>query len=328
MELTSGVFTISLDFELYWGIRDLVTIEQYRKNLEGVRGAVQGMLDLFRDHGVHVTWATVGFLFFNDRADLVANLPDSEPTYAHEHLSPYPYIRDQDLAETAFHFGPDLIASIAGVHGQEIGSHTHSHYYCLEKGQTQDQFEADIRAAILVAKRRGFELRSLVFPRNMENPHYLPLLAELGIRCYRGNPSHWMYQPTDGILKKTWQRVLRLADAYLDVSGPSAYGFEVCGAHRPYDFPASRFLRPSSRRWPWLEALRLRRIKRAMTSAAKNNQIYHLWWHPHNFGADPEANLAFLHEILKHFEVLKTSHRMRSFNMGELCDLLEAGHVG
>lgn len=327
MELTSGVFTISLDFELYWGIRDLVALEQYRENLQGVRGAVEGMLGLFRDHGIHATWATVGFLFLSDKAHLVAELPTPEPAYANERLSPYPYIRENDLAERAFHFGPEVITRIAGVPGQEIGSHTYSHYYCLEEGQTRDQFEADLRAALRVAERQGFVLKSLVFPRNMENPDYLPLLAELGLRCYRGNPVHWMYRPLDGTWRRLWQRGLRLVDAYLDLSGPNTYGLDACRADPPYDFAASRFLRPCSERWPWLEGLRLRRIKKAMTFAAKTNQIYHLWWHPHNFGRAPEANLAFLHDILNHFATLKGRYRMRSCNMGELCDLLEAGRA-
>jgi hypothetical protein len=30
-----GIFTISLDFELYWGMRDKTTIENYSNNLGG-----------------------------------------------------------------------------------------------------------------------------------------------------------------------------------------------------------------------------------------------------------------------------------------------------
>jgi len=44
---TPGIFTISLDFELYWGVRDKRTIDQYRSNLSGVRSAVTQMLQTF-----------------------------------------------------------------------------------------------------------------------------------------------------------------------------------------------------------------------------------------------------------------------------------------
>ena len=33
MRENSGVFTISLDFELFWGVRDNRTIDSYKKNL-------------------------------------------------------------------------------------------------------------------------------------------------------------------------------------------------------------------------------------------------------------------------------------------------------
>ena len=38
-----------------------------------------------------------------------------------------------------------------------------------------------------------------------------------------------------------------------------------------------------------------------MTFAAKTGSNYHLWWHPHNFGKDLEANLKFLEKILQHY---------------------------
>ena len=55
------------------------------------------------------------------------------------------------------------------------------------------------------------------------------------------------------------------------------------------DVPASRFLRPV--RGAWYESFQLDRIAGQMTAAAKSNKLFHLWWHPHNFGADPEPNL-------------------------------------
>ena len=31
-----------------------------------------------------------------------------------------------------------------------------------------------------------------------------------------------------------------------------------------------------------------------MRKAARERRIYHLWWHPHNFGADIEESMAIL----------------------------------
>jgi hypothetical protein len=42
----------------------------------------------------------------------------------------------------------------------------------------------------------------------------------------------------------------------------------------------------------------------APSLAAINN----LWWHPHNFGADLNENVAFLVEILKHYAGLRDTY--------------------
>ena len=58
-----GVFVISLDFELYWGVRHLPLVAKYLGNLRGARAAVVALLKLFAEYEIHATWATVGFLF-------------------------------------------------------------------------------------------------------------------------------------------------------------------------------------------------------------------------------------------------------------------------
>ncbi|HNJ51779.1 MAG TPA: hypothetical protein PK827_14255, partial [Accumulibacter sp.] len=84
MNIEHGVFTISLDFELYWGIRDKRSIEQYKNNLLGVREAIPKMLQVFVTNNIHATWATVGFLFFRSRDDLANNFPRLLPAYKKE----------------------------------------------------------------------------------------------------------------------------------------------------------------------------------------------------------------------------------------------------
>ena len=71
----NGAFVISLDFELNWGTFDGTTIEAYGDNLLGVRQVVPSLLDLFAAHQIHATWATVGFLFYETKAELLKDLP-------------------------------------------------------------------------------------------------------------------------------------------------------------------------------------------------------------------------------------------------------------
>jgi hypothetical protein len=323
MDLENGVFTVSLDFELYWGVRDKRSIEDYKANLLGVREAVPEILRVFSESEIHATWATVGFLFFRNQQDLSGNIPKSLPTYDRDQLSPYQYLQNTPEVDQTYHFAPELIEIIRQHDGQEIGTHTFSHYYCLEDGQGLEQFEADIVAAIDVAKSKDISIKSLVFPRNQWNTKYLSALLKLGVLCYRGNESSWIYKASDDEGQGQFQRAIRLADAYFNLSGHNTYDLATCVQEKPFNFPASRFLRPYSRRLSFLDRFRLKRIKNAMSHAAINKEIFHLWWHPHNFGANTSENINFLNKIIEHYDILKKQYGMKSLNMGELVKLAE-----
>ena len=90
----------------------------------------------------------------------------------------------------------------------------------------------------------------------------------------------------------------------------------------PFNISSSRFLRPYSQWLARLEPLRLTRILSDMSYAAQNGLVYHLWWHPHNFGIYQEENLKFLQAILDHFTKLKDTYGMESLNMNELSAIL------
>ena len=61
--MNNGVFIISLDFELMWGVRDKRTISDYGDAILGVRETFDRLLHLFSLYKVAVTFSTVGFLF-------------------------------------------------------------------------------------------------------------------------------------------------------------------------------------------------------------------------------------------------------------------------
>jgi peptidoglycan/xylan/chitin deacetylase (PgdA/CDA1 family) len=311
-----GIFTISLDFELYWGVRDKRALESYRANLLGVRQAAPRLLDAFTAAGARATWATVGFLVFDDKEELLAHLPAELPTYRNAALSPYPSLEQVGPNEKVdpCHFARSLVRQIAACEGQEVGSHTFSHYYCLEDGQTDSQFRADLDAAKAAARLLGLELKSLVFPRNQFNAHYLGICREAGFTAFRGNPSSWIYRGQKDEEEGLAKRGARLADSYLPISGMNSHRLL---AGEPTDVPASRFLRPASRRLAALDSLRLERITGEMTHAARRGLLFHLWWHPHNFGAATEENLAFLGRILDHYRRLAGEYGMVARTMGE-----------
>ena len=321
MEFKQGTLVVSLDFELYWGVRDSKEIDDYRDNLAGVWKAIPALLELFERYGVHATWASVGLLFAKDKAEALKYSPARKPSYDEEELSPYKYLEKKDEGfEERVHHAPSLVGLINSCHGQEVATHTYSHYYCQEKGQSIDEFEDDIKSAIRIAENRDITISSLVFPRNQCNEKYLDVLLDLGIRAYRGNEKSWIYSASISSDRKSRsRRAARLIDTYVNFSGHHTYDpRDLMRTGPPFDIPSSRFLRPISKKLRALEPLRLRRIKRSMRHAALHGEVFHLWFHPHNFGVDLEKNMKFLEQVLKHYSYLSQRYNMASRNMGEL----------
>ncbi len=318
-EMQKGNFIVSLDFEMMWGVRDKRTIISYGKNIAAVRQVVPRLIKMADEVGVHLTFGTVGMLMLNGKKELLANIPTDIPTYKIAIRSPYvEYIESMSAEDEPYHFASDMVAIIREHPVHELGSHTFSHYYCLEEGQTIEQFEADIRMAQKVA---GGHLRSIIFPRNQTNPAYLEICHRHGFTTYRGNERNVLNTASaqDGKVK----RALRLMDHYVNLTGSNTYSDEEMKATgAPMDIPASRFLRPYNSKLSFLDGLRLRRIKNAMTYAAKNGRTYHIWWHPHNFGDHTEENFAFLAKIFEHYKYLQEKYGFQSMTFSELYDCL------
>lgn len=315
-----GALVVSLDFELAWGVHDSLGADgAYRDHLMGAREAVPRLLDVFAKYGVAATWATVGFLFAESRAELEAFSPDERPTYADPRRDPYRYAIGEDERDDPTRFAPSLVRAIADAPRQEVASHTFSHYYCLEPGQTPEQFEADLRAAVAIASARGVELRSLVLPRHQVRDDYLPRIARAGFRVHRTNEANALGRPRASGRDPLWVRGARLADSYLPLTGPNAvpWGDTEPDAHGLRDVRESRFLRPYARRLALLEPMRVARIVGAMRFAARTGRILHIWWHPHNFGVGLARNMANLTAILEAYLRLRDRHGFASLTMAE-----------
>jgi hypothetical protein len=95
----------------------------------------------------------------------------------------------------------------------------------------------------------------------------------------------------------------------------------VLGPHlyrlRGDNVPASHFLRPCVGRLAPFHRQHLSVIQRAMTQAARTGTGFHLWWHPHNFGVETEANLAGLDRVIAHFGRLRDDYGMVSRSMAD-----------
>ena len=292
----NGFLVLSLDLELMWGNTEEWTPNGYgRTHVAHVREVVSRLLPLFDRYQVKATFATVGLVMEDYKADV-----------GEVHISE----KDAPL-----YFAPDVIRQLMDAPNVEIGCQSYSHYVCRGKDFSLERFKEEIRKSVEAAAHYGIQLKSVVFPRNAIQKECLAVCQKYGMTAYRGNARSLF--PYRNLLEVYANRASRLIDTYLNISGNNSYALEK-GNTPILNIPASRFLRPYSRLLFFLEGLRFRRIRKEMEYAAKHGEVYHLWWHPHNFGADIDKNIAFLEKILKTYQRLHEQYGMESVTMGEL----------
>jgi len=313
----SGTLIVSLDFELFWGMQDCHTLDEYRENVLGGRLAIPQMLKLFHRYNIHATWATVGFQFAKNYKELKQYFPDEKlrPSYVKKELSPYRCFASISDTDLECFYGADLIRTISEYEGQEIGSHTFSHYYCREEGQTTEQFEADMKAALCIAKDKGYDLKSVILPRNQCEPEYTEVLRRLGFTSYRDEENDWIHEK---VKIRPLMRILRLMDVYFPLTGQGGY-IPKC-ENGIWNLVGSRMYKPIFKPLKFLEKQKIKRIKRQMHHAAKHNLVFHLWWHPHNVGIMTEEHMKQLDEIFRYYELMKEKYGMESLNMREAAE--------
>jgi hypothetical protein len=307
-----SAFIISLDFELFWGVADSADLSTYGKNVQGEWTVIPKMLALFDRYEIAATWATVGMAMCRDFRQWQEIRPSELPAYKNTALSTYHYA---DLAKEYpdLFFARPLVQQILGTPRQELATHTYSPYFCNEEGAGTSQFLADMACAKALADDMGAAFSSIVLPRNQVLEPYLCLLPSLGIDVYRGNTDNWIYRGGHKMAAGLAGRAARLADAWLPLRDTTVEEKRV--SPRLVNVPASLFLRPWSTSLAYMEPLRMARLFNAMTAAAQSNRLFHLWWHPHNFGVHQDENLNLLEGLLRHFASLRDRLGMQSLPM-------------
>ena len=312
----NGFFVISLDFELYWGVSESKTIKSYFNNLNNTKHVVNKLLNIFLKNQIEATWATVGFLFFNsvEKITIFKKRNSAKiPKYFRKNINNYDIIDSINQNDKDFYFANELIKKINNTDGQEIATHTMSHFYSLERGVNIRDFENEIKNAVKIASKNGIEIKSIVFPRNQYNDEILKSCKKFGINSFRGNENHILYNPSAN--QNLFRRLLKYIDSYINITCSKSYFIKK---NNFLNIPASCFLRPYNKKLLLFEKIKISKILNEMTYAAKNNQVYHLWWHPHNFGKDLENNFKILEKIIRHYSFLNKMYGFKSINMKNL----------
>lgn len=316
-----GKFILSLDFELFWGLAGWPTnaLLNYKPRIEGAVNALYLILSKFKEYDMKCTVGYVGAINFNCIEDFLRNSPSLKPTYSNHLLSSYGLLcslAKDGIIDNKLLFRPDVIHDLMGNERVELSSHTFSHYYALEQGQNIGQFDSDLRSAISDATQQNISMKTIIFPRNQIPQQYYDSCVRNGFTHIRGNEESFLYKSETTPLFYDYRRLLRFMDSYINLTGHHTYKSPVRG--KLIDVKASRFLRPYSPSFPFLEKLKIKRIKQDLVYAAKNNEVYHLWWHPHNFGIHTDTSIMQLNEICSCFDKLRSLYGMNTYFIKEL----------
>jgi len=308
-------FIISIDVELLWGMFDLPQTSSLKAAVIGGRASIPVMLKMFHQYNISATWAFVGMMAFRNKCEIIESLPQYKPLYHNQSINSYHHLRTigENEKDDPLHFGRSLLDLIASYEDQELASHTFSHFYCMEPQSNPGSFSDDLRASISVVESFDRSARSLIFCRNQYTDFHLDLAYQAGFTHFRGNRSEWIYRPSPGSKNGLFRRAVRYADSFISLY-PACR--DVQKSHILTNVQASMFFRASER--GLLRYLHVSKIKKGMEYAAKRGLDFHLWWHPHNFGANLSDSLLSLEEILKHFQFLTDKYGMQSTPMADV----------
>lgn len=298
---------LSLDFELRWGVHHRYGLDfsSYRSNLEAVHDAVPDLLKMLAAHSIHATWAAVGALACESWEEYFSRAPQP-PNYANPDLQVKKRYAELD-PDGRLHFAPQLMRRISAMPGQELGTHTFSHLYLREEGVTAADVAADLAAVReLYAERFGIIPTSLVFPRNQYA--FIDVVREAGIRMWRGNQAAWYYEREDTQQYGMLPKALKMLDELNPFCRYSAAVEEDMTR-------ASLFLRLSVP--PALWSLHIQRIKGELR-ALGSDEVFHIWFHPHNLGHDTRLRLARVEQVLELIAERQSRGQLVSCSMGEL----------
>lgn len=311
----TGVFTLSLDFELIWGTLDLFGPDRFREACLRERALIDPLLDLFTEFEIPATWCVLGHLFLGscESGDGKKHPEISEPHhdwcrqgwFAHDPCS-------TEEAEPIF-YGRSLVNKIMQCKvQQEIGCHSFSHVIFGDDGCSEETAESELAACLKLAEERNIDMVSFAFPRNRVG--HLPLLEQFGFRVFRGPDAVWYEQGN----RSGWiRRLFHLWDVVRAAQPPVVLPKRI--TKQLWDVPGSMIYFPMHgfRRWLPL-SWRVSRAIKGLNAAVRQKKVFHLWFHPTNLADQSERMFAGLRQIFEQVRMLRENGMLTVLPMRSL----------
>lgn len=312
-----GVFTISFDTELTWGSFDRPAFRDRFDSFRGTRNVVERLCALFEEYEIPATWAVVAHLLADcagvDRCGVVE---PSEDTTDHGD-SWYEQTPCVTGVARDLWCAPDLIGTIRSCETpQEIALHGATHLVFGDHSRATA--ERELSTGVELLADAGIDAESFVYPRN--RIAHVDLLAEYGIKSYRGRDARWFERRS---LPDSVRKAARFGEELVGWTPPAVVPRET---DRAVSVPGSQVFRPNGGGWQWTPAgTQAKRAIRGLNRAVETGSVFHLWCHPFNLTGDTEALLAAFERVLAHATQLRADGRLDVLPMQ---DVMTAYHDG
>jgi peptidoglycan/xylan/chitin deacetylase (PgdA/CDA1 family) len=317
----AGTLVLSFDTEQIWGSFDHTAPDAFMRRYPDEVGTVRDLIGLLDRHAVPATWAVVGHLFL--RACHRGTNGEAHPELVHPRQSWWD--RDwlaadpcTDLDRDPVWYGTEMLEAIEAARTpQEIGSHSFSHPLFDDPEMAEDAARSEIEACMRLARARGIELRSFVFPRNREGHHQL--LRDAGFTAFRGADPVWHAR-----LPGPAGRIGHLLDQAAGIGPPVSVPTERLPGL--WNIPGSMMLMNGNgpRRFMTRRA-RVTKALHGLRRAVSGGAVFHLWTHPFNIAADRQSMLEDLDRILAEAATLRERGALNIEPMAAVARRMAAG---
>ncbi len=313
MVFERGIFTISIDVELAWGICDRPLQQSDREAIGRERDVIRRLLELFEKYRMRATWALVGHLFC-DSCPWEDGMPHPEiprPVLKHgdrDWFFQHPKTGEHDPLWA----GPDVVEMVSRARPeQEIASHSFAHMIYDETITNPEPVDADIRAAQRAHVAAGLPFDVFIAPRGATG--YRDKLSTAGILAYRGNTPRWYRS----IPIRSFQRLMHLL-SFVFASQPPVVSPSVDGLGM-IDVPESMlFMGRNGMRGIIPSDALIHKAAKGLERAAERKQIFHLWLHPSNFTHRTEEQLTAFESVLITADKLRDSRQLEVLSIGDI----------
>lgn len=302
-----GVFTLSLDTEIAWGMidkpRSLIDNKEYFYN---TRKAIDGIIELLDKYQISATWGMVGSLLLDEpkfEAEFIESITKNlESDIKKQYID---LLKDKDIWG-----GKDILKKIkSSLVPQEIGSHSYNHIIFDDDYVTKETAFKEYIDGKDILRKHGEDPISFIFPRN--GIKHLSELKDAGFETYRGIEPSW-YINMPGKMKKA----CHIIDQTLSITPPVVTPINNSGL---INIPASMFYLPMNgfRKYIPLNS-RTRKAKKGIKRAINEKKIFHLWFHPFNIATNREELLRGLETIFKKVNKERENGNIQVMTMSEV----------